>query len=455
MDITNGVIHVDGPLTRWRQETPTGFVSFAFGEGTVAELKVSDGGRASFPKLIVGEAGGNSTIRISGIGFHEALGQTPSTVYVGNDPFMMIGPGDLHIGAQFEDQLRESNGSIEISDGGQLSVKRHTYMSSYSSTAAVLVDGVGSVWTNEGDIFVGYSGNANHGFGNGSLFISNGGFVTSDNGIVGVPNGFCGMEVCPPSNVTVDGPGSTWRVFEDLIVGSGILTVSSGGRTEATTVSTTNVAELRGNGVIESFLVTSGGRVSPGIPVGALTIDGSFKNDDSAELFIELASATRFDQLIVQNDIMLVGGVLSVELIDGFMPQGGESFDILEFDELNGTFTQIDLPQLSAFLNWDTTQLYSDGILMVVSTALADYNGDGAVDAADYVIWRKNDGTQPGYDLWRANFGQTNQVGAASGAAPDSARNGGQATSVPEPNSVLQLLFGVVIVASAGRWAAR
>jgi alpha-tubulin suppressor-like RCC1 family protein len=34
-----------------------------------------------------------------------------------------------------------------------------------------------------------------------------------------------------------------------------------------------------------------------------------------------------------------------------------------------------------------------------------DYNRDGAVDAADYVLWRKNDGSEQGYTTWRANFG--------------------------------------------------
>ena len=38
----------------------------------------------------------------------------------------------------------------------------------------------------------------------------------------------------------------------------------------------------------------------------------------------------------------------------------------------------------------------------------ADYNGDGKVDAADYVVWRKtNINGRRGYDLWKANFGDT------------------------------------------------
>jgi formylglycine-generating enzyme required for sulfatase activity len=41
-----------------------------------------------------------------------------------------------------------------------------------------------------------------------------------------------------------------------------------------------------------------------------------------------------------------------------------------------------------------------------------DYNRDGSVDAADYVAWRRNDGTPSGYHLWRQNFGRS--LGAGS-----------------------------------------
>ena len=39
---------------------------------------------------------------------------------------------------------------------------------------------------------------------------------------------------------------------------------------------------------------------------------------------------------------------------------------------------------------------------------LGDYNRDGTVDAADYVVWRKTGiNGQQGYDDWRANFGKS------------------------------------------------
>jgi autotransporter-associated beta strand protein len=98
--------------------------------------------------------------------------------------------------------------------------------------------------------------------------------------------------------------------------------------------------------------------------------------------------------------------------------------------------------------------LTGTGQLMVSTLGTApslsgDYNGNGVVDAADYVMWREslnqsvtlpNDLTpgtvnQADYDVWRANFGRT----AASGAAV--------AASVPEPATWLLLaVCGVCFV---------
>jgi hypothetical protein len=79
-----------------------------------------------------------------------------------------------------------------------------------------------------------------------------------------------------------------------------------------------------------------------------------------------------------------------------------------------------------------------------------DYNNNGTVDAADYVLWRnggplQNDpteGVQPAdYDVWRANFGRTGA--AASGAA--------LAAAVPEPSTAIMLLLAVVSTLAPSR----
>ncbi len=64
-----------------------------------------------------------------------------------------------------------------------------------------------------------------------------------------------------------------------------------------------------------------------------------------------------------------------------------------------------------------------------------DFNGDGHVDAADYVYWRKNDGTPAGYQTWRSNFGN---LANAAGAA---------VSEVPEPRALLLLFAGSILLA--------
>jgi hypothetical protein len=85
---------------------------------------------------------------------------------------------------------------------------------------------------------------------------------------------------------------------------------------------------------------------------------------------------------------------------------------------------------------------------------LGDYNHDGVVDAADYVVWRASlgqtganlaaDGDHNGIvdsndlDIWSANFGQT--VGGGAGGGAWVAGN----PAVPEPSTVIELLIGSV-----------
>ena len=71
-----------------------------------------------------------------------------------------------------------------------------------------------------------------------------------------------------------------------------------------------------------------------------------------------------------------------------------------------------------------------------------DYNRDGTVDAADYVVWRRGLGTtytQTDYDAWRANFGQTiGSGGALPSAEPLS-------IAAPEPATLTLLIMAMVV----------
>jgi exopolysaccharide biosynthesis protein len=74
--------------------------------------------------------------------------------------------------------------------------------------------------------------------------------------------------------------------------------------------------------------------------------------------------------------------------------------------------------------------------LAVFARRSGDFNGDGAVNAADYVVWRKN-GLRFGYEAWRANFGLPNGAGGSAAIQ-----------SLPEPPSV-----ALVVVAACACFA--
>ena len=72
-----------------------------------------------------------------------------------------------------------------------------------------------------------------------------------------------------------------------------------------------------------------------------------------------------------------------------------------------------------------------------------DFNNNGTVDAADYIVWRKSNGTPTEYNTWRAHFGTVSPgIGAGSGASsalplpPSHFDN-----AVPEPTSLALLLL--------------
>jgi hypothetical protein len=80
---------------------------------------------------------------------------------------------------------------------------------------------------------------------------------------------------------------------------------------------------------------------------------------------------------------------------------------------------------------WDFVALFK----VVAELPPGDFNQDGTVDAADYVVWRKSLGTthtQDDYDAWRANFGTS--LLAGNGSTIPSAKS---LPAVPEPSTLV------------------
>ncbi len=150
----------------------------------------------------------------------------------------------------------------------------------------------------------------------------------------------------------------------------------------------------------------------------------------------------------------LPGGMASVDLLFGtsrVTVTPGEVFDFTQYSPLGVpafSFTGIDpalgLDAFDAPAIAMGFEFVGDGISEFIaftySNALpGDFNFDGAVDAADYVEWRKGLGTtyaQSDYDTWRTNFGKS----------LDSDSGIDRIASVPEPASIVLFWMGALAV---------
>ena len=153
-----------------------------------------------------------------------------------------------------------------------------------------------------------------------------------------------------------------------------------------------------------------------------------------------------YDQInhILVHGIAELGGTLEVELIDEFVPGLGDTFDILTATGgVNGTFTGESLPDLGPLLAMDV--LYDTNIvtLSVVPALDGDFDVDGDVDGADFLLWQRGGSPDPlsASDLsdWQTNFGATLLTGTS--------------TTVPEPSTWILLFGGLVILLNRQQWS--
>jgi hypothetical protein len=111
-----------------------------------------------------------------------------------------------------------------------------------------------------------------------------------------------------------------------------------------------------------------------------------------------------------------LGGTLELAFAPGFdvATQSGRTIDLFDWTGVTptGAFA------VSSPYTWNLTNLYTTGevTLAAVPSFPGDFNHDGTVDAADYILWRKIDSTPAGYNAWRAHFGQTSGSGAGARA---------------------------------------
>jgi autotransporter-associated beta strand protein len=248
------------------------------------------------------------------------------------------------------------------------------------------------------------------------------------------------------------------------IMGGRLLVNNTTGSGTGTGTVTVNNGTLGGTGAIAgAVIVNTGAHVAPGMSIESL---------DVASLTLNAGSILDFELDTI--GVVDTSDLINVTLTDGLTIEGGSVVIANAGAMTDGTYTLINYTGtimgsgVSTFLSTPPTgpagfayslinNTSNTSIDLVVTAAgvPGDYNGNGVVDAADYVIWRKHLGTntqltnevagvtpgsvtQEDFDAWRSRFGNTSGSGTGGGLAGEQA--------VPEPTTILFVLVGAPLI---------
>jgi T5SS/PEP-CTERM-associated repeat protein len=252
----------------------------------------------------------------------------------------------------------------------------------------------------------------------------------------------------PPGRISLE--DGTIHFFE-LLINDGVLSAARGANNVHGPIDNHGEIVVASDTVatFHDFVANSGGTITV-LPRGnALFLaDAMFQSASLIELSLGTDDMNANAAQIGATGAVFLGGELSVAVDSGYTPTLGDSFELISAgDGIEGTFDSVSLPSLGG--GFEFGLLYgANSVLMEVMidqstiTVPGDYNRDGTVDTADYVVWRSelgnasslpNDDTpgvgQDDYTRWRANFGRTSPVSAATTSTYHAA--------APEPSSML------------------
>jgi uncharacterized protein YjbI with pentapeptide repeats len=185
---------------------------------------------------------------------------------------------------------------------------------------------------------------------------------------------------------------------------------------------------------------------APPAGVWPIVVDGQVTMDTTGKLRLVLDADPWGSTISFAAGISVVlDGTLELDFAPGvsISSQIGRTFDVFDWTGVTPTGT---LNVASPF-TWNLSSLYTTGEVTLTAApgvTPGDFNHDGAVDAADYVVWRKGIGvawTQENYTLWRTHFGQTSGSGAAG--YPQGANAAPLSAAVPEPTTFVLLTLAI------------
>ncbi len=249
-------------------------------------------------------------------------------------------------------------------------------------------------------------------------------------------------------------PGGAADVATQILTGNnslGPVNVNAGSLifngTNTTGAVTVNGGTLGGTGSVSgAATVNSDAHVAPGSSgIGTLTLNGGLTLNAGSILDFELGAPGTSDLLnVTLSNGLNIAGATTVNLSNaGGLAVG--NYTLIDYaGSLGGNFANLALGTTPSGFSYALNNTGSVITLSVTGASApdGDYNNNGVVDAADYVLWRKNPsafgGDPAGFNTWKTTFGQASP-GAGSGGA------------VPEPASFAIIMLGLTAFAGFRR----
>lgn len=208
------------------------------------------------------------------------------------------------------------------------------------------------------------------------------------NGNLGVTNGrglTLNADLALNGTLRVGTAGSPTQSIVSLPTGAlnqnGGTLVLDNGRIDAANGYNFTSGTLRGNGSINGNLV-SGGFLSPGFSPGALFVTGDLQQRVDGTMNMEIGGPNQgapingFDFVSLTGQLSFTGagdraGVFRAQLIDGFVPVLGQSFEVLRFGTRTGEFATYEGMAVPGWLRFDVVWTSTSMLLVVVPAPAA------------------------------------------------------------------------------------
>ncbi len=235
--------------------------------------------------------------------------------------------------------------------------------------------------------------------------------------------------------LSLSSPGSV-NVSGGLVLDTGAINTGSFVQTAGTTTVNGTLSAVSGGvnasggsiygiGTITGNINLTGGLLSAGSAskkAGELTLKATYAQSGAGALDVDLGgttAGTQYDVLDITGTASL-GGTLNVDLISGFKPTVGETFDIIDYSSETGAFATLNLPKLTGGDTWSITYNATDVVLTVDGPAAKNGTANGtAVKAASRALTGYSgtsaaSGREPVAILSRATCFAERLIGAAS-----------------------------------------